>query len=137
MGRRERERRERIEAGEEAPFRNINPVARWAIKVASRKGVVDELSKGSVDDQTGRLDELVGTGTLSERKLKESIMRKAPREMDKGIKKFLKQGKEITVDNLLAELRSEGKFLRMCNRVGISYEWFETLARERMEVHGL
>jgi len=93
----------------------------------------EELSKGSVTDQTGRLDELVGTGVLPGGNLKKAIMAKAPGEMDKAIKKYRKQGKEITVESLLVEVRSEPGFLAMCERVGLGYGWFERLAKERME----
>lgn len=143
MGRRDRERVERINAGLEKPISDINrkmlsnPVARKAVALASRKGIVEELSKGSVDEQTGRLDELVGTGVLPTEKLKQAIMRKAPKEMDKAIKKFRKQGKNITVDSLCSEIRSESGFLDTCERMGLNIEWFEKLAKERMEVHGL
>ncbi len=153
MGRRDRERIKRIQDGEEAPFKHPgspstydlaqarkglgNPLTRKLAALRARGGVKKELSKGSVENQTDRLNELVGTGTLSERKLKESIMRKAPGEMDKGIKKFQKQGKEITEESLLSEVRSSAGFLKMCAKVGLDYDWFVRLARERMEAHGL
>ena len=129
MGRRDRERVDRIKSGLE------QPIARKAVAIASRKGVVAELSKGSVSDQVGRLNELVGTGTLSERKLREAIIGNAPKEMDKAIRNFRKNGTEITVDSLLREIRSEPGFLKMCNSLGITEEWFEGMAKERMEAN--
>lgn len=153
MGRRSRELRERRErkavglveptkrdpAGSvaEKPGNPIARIARKAVSLASRREVVKELSKGSVSDQTGRLDELVGVGVLPVRALRVAIMREAPKEMDKAIEKFRKQGKEVTVDSLLAEMRSEPGFLEMCRNAGITYEWFEKLAKERMEAYGL
>ena len=138
MGRRDRERIERITSGKEKPFRNLgNPIVRKAVAFASRKGVVEELSRGTTGEQVSRLEELRGSGTLPDRKLKEAIMRKAPKEMDKGIAKFQKQGKEITVHNLLEEVRTERGFLDMCERVGITYDWFKNLARERMRAKGV
>ncbi len=112
-------------------------VAKKVLAVSSRKGVIDELSKGSVSDQTNKLNELVGTGALPGGRLKRAIMKKSPKEMDKAIKKFQKKGKEITVDSLLAEVRSDKGFLKMCEGVGLDYGWFEKLAKERMEVKGL
>lgn len=107
------------------------------LKLASRKGVIAELSKGDTIEQVDRLDSLVGTGNLPGGKLKAAIMSKAPKEMDKAIKKFQKQGKEITVDLLCSEVKTTPGFLPMCEGVGLSLEWFEDLAKQRMEVHKL
>ena len=131
MGRRDRERIERIRAGLEDPIRHQQ------IRESSYKGMVKELSKGNVTKQTDRLSELVGTGTVPENKLRHEIMRNAPAEMDKAIRKFQKKGKEITVESLTADIRKESSFLRMCERVGIDITWFEKLAQIRMEVQGL
>jgi len=141
MGRAKRERRERVIAGLEEPISPKykaalnNPLARQAVKLASREGVVRELSAGDTEDQIGRLDSLRGTGQLPDSKLKSAIMRKAPGEMDKAIKKLKKQGAEITVDVLCAEVKTTPGFLQMCNNVGLNLEWFENLARQRMEAH--
>ncbi len=131
MGKRDRERIERIKAKLE------DPRAQQQVKESSYKGVVKELSKGNVADQAGRLSELVGLGTLPESKLRDTIVRSAPGEMDKAIRKFQKKGKEITVESLLSDVRSQSGFLKMCEKVGLDYAWFENLARERMEVFKL
>ena len=114
-----------------------NPLGRKLVAMVSRKGVVGELSKGTATDQIQRLDEMVGTGNLSGRKLKEAIMREAPGQMDAAIKKYRKQGKEITVDSLLVEVRSEPGFLKMCEGVGLSLAWFENLASDRIAAMGV
>ena len=154
MGRLSRLRRERVAAGLEEPMRVKmvreeeearekvaklagNPVGRRALVMAGRKGVVAELSKGSTEEQVGKLDELVSTGTLPDKRLKEAIMKKAPKEMDKAIKKAQRQGAEITVDSLCREVRTEPGFLKMCERIGLSLEWFEDLARARMVAKGI
>ncbi len=138
MGRRNRERVARVKNGQEKSIVQkvlSNPPSRKAVSLASRKGVVAELSKGSTSEQIGRLDDLAGTGTLPAGRLKDAIMRKAPGEMDKAIRKFQKQGKDITVDSLCTEVKSEPGFLDMCQEIGITLEWFENLARERMKVN--
>ena len=143
MGRRDRERIQRLQAGEEEPISDRvrrlagNPIGHQILKRASHKGVVEELSKGDVTDQVHRLDSMAGTGELPEGKLAKAIRDKAPKEMDKAIKKFKKQGEEITVESLCAEIKSTPGFLQMCNNVGITLEWFEELARERMKAHGV
>ena len=114
-----------------------NPLGRQILRQASRQGVVNELSKGDVTDQIGRLDSLRGTGELPGGKLAHSIRNKAPGEMDKAIRKFQKQGKEVTVDALCAEVKSTPGFLTMCNNVGITLEWFEDLAKQRMIALGV
>ena len=143
MGRRDRERVQRIQAGEEESIADRvrrmadNPIGRRILKRASHKGVVEELSKGDVTDQVHGLDSMVGTGELPGGELAHAIKSKAPKEMDKAIRKFRKQGKEITVENLCAEIKSTPGFLTMCNNVGITLEWFEDLAREQMKSHGI
>ena len=130
-----------MQAGEEESIADrvrrlaSNPIGRRILKKASHKGVVEELSKGDVTDQVHRLDSLAGTGELPEGKLAKAIRDKAPKEMDKAIKKFRKKGEEITVDSLCAEIKSTPGFLQMCNNVGITLEWFEDLAKERMEAN--
>jgi hypothetical protein len=147
MGRASRERRERVQAGLEKPWSDKerekaktalgNPIIRKIVELKSRGAAVDELSQGTVVDQIGRLDTLVGEGTLPDSRLKKALMSKAPGEMDKAINKFKKSGKEVSVDSLCAEVKSTPGFLAMCERVGLRLEWFENLARERMEANGL
>lgn len=145
MGKAKRLHRERVEAGlepsraelERAKRMAENPLGRAVLKQASRQGVVAELSKGDVTEQIGRLDSLRGTGELPEGKLARALKSKAPGEMDKAIKKFQKEGKEVTVDALCAEVKTTPGFLAMCNNVGITLEWFEDLAREKMKSHGI
>lgn len=139
MGRRDRERIERIKAGEESPISKAasTPASKSILSFLSRGKVKQELSKGSVTEQTGKLDELVGTGHLPAGNLKAAIMRKAPGEMDKAIKKYRKLGKEVTVESLLIEVRSEPGFLKTCEKVGLDYKWFQNLAAERMAANGV
>ncbi len=114
-----------------------NPVVKKAVETVVHHKVARELSKGSVDDQTGRLNELREQGALPQSNFRDSILNNAPAEMDKGIRKFTKRGKPVTVDTLCAEVRNNQSFLKMCAGVGIDLAWFENLARERMEAHGL
>ena len=114
-----------------------NPVARKAISIAAKQGVINELSAGSVDDQSSRLQSLVGTGQIESGYLKRSIISKAPKQMDDGIRKFIKKGLPVTVATLTEEVRHEDGFLKMCASVGITIEYFENLARERMEHFGI
>lgn len=136
MGRRDRERKERIHRGEETPRNLSNPIVRRAVGLVSRKGVIEELSRGSTEEQVGRLAELTTAGALPHKKLRDAITRNAPKEMDKAIKKYRKQGKEITVDSLLVEVRSTPGFLAMCEKAGLDEQWFVNLARARMKANG-
>lgn len=140
MGRRDRERVNRIRKGEEQSIASrvlSNPISRKAVAVTSRRGVIEELSKGNVTERTNKLDELTGTGVLGAGRLKSAIMSKAPREMDKGIRKLQKQGKKVTVDALCSEVRSEPGFIKLCANVGLTVNWFEELARRRMKKRGI
>ena len=138
MGRRDRERIQRIQAGLEKPISAkalSNPVARKAIAFASRGAVIDELRKAETSDQIDVLNSQVASARPD--KLRKAIAGKAPREMDKGIRKLQKEGKAVTVDALCFETKNTPGFLSMCERVGLDLAWFEKLAKERMEAHGL
>ena len=138
MGRRDRERIARIRDGSEAPIatRTLNnPVARKAVALASRGTVIEELRKAETSDQIDVLNSQVASSRPD--KLRKAIAGKAPKEMDKGIRKLLKESKDVTVDALCAEIKSAPGFLPMCERVGLSLEWFERLAKERMEAQGI
>lgn len=127
MGRRDRERQERIRKGLENTF-----VRAVAVRRARR-----ELGQGDTPEQIGRLDELVGKDMLPIPNLRKALMDSAPREMDKAIRAFRKDGKEITVDSLCAEAKSSPQFLALCRKAGLDLAWFEQLARDRMEAMGV
>ena len=133
MGRRDRERIARIQSGEEEPIssraRRIvsNPIGRQILRRASRQGVIDELSKGTVSEQIDNLREATPNGELVK-----AIKSKAPKEMDKAIRKFRKEGKEISVGTLCAEVKSTPNLLAI-----VPLEWFEDLAKQRMEANGI
>ena len=138
MGRRDRERIQRIQAGLEKPISAkmlANPVARKAIAFASRGAVIDELRKAETSDQIDVLSSQIASSRPD--KLRKAIASKAPREMDKGIRELQKEGKTVSVAALCAEVRSTPGFLPMCEHVGLDLVWFERLAKERMEAHGL
>jgi len=132
MGRWNRERIARIERGEEESIaaqqvKRIasNPLGRAILRRASHKGVVEELSKGDVSQQIDNLRGAVPDGVLAK-----TIKSKVPKEMDKAIKKFQKEGKEISVDTLCSEVKSTPGLLAI-----VPLEWFEDLAKQRMEAH--
>lgn len=127
MGRRNRERIERIQAGLE------NPIARTAVKIAARSGVVAELKKASTDDQV----EVLST-TVDATRLGRALMKEAPGEMDKGIRKLQKEGRPVTVDELCREIRENvAGFRTMSENAGVPLSWYEDLAGKRMEAAGL
>lgn len=99
--------------------------------------VVKELSKGSIDDQVNKLIELTGVNNKFQSAIKDSILKNAPKEMDKAIEKYKKVGKPITVESLTKEVRDNKQFLALCSKNGISLEYFEDLARQRMEANNL
>lgn len=138
MGRRDRERIVRIRAGLEKPIsaKALNShVARKAVAFASRGAVVQELRKAGTSDQIDVLNSRVASSHPD--KLRKAITDKASKEMDKGIRRLQKEGKVVSVDALCSEIRTTPGFLTMCERVGLNLAWFEKLAKERMEAHGL
>ncbi len=106
-----------------------NPIARKAVQVASRGAVISELQKASTSEQLEVLS------SISPSKVGKTIMAKAPKEMDKGIRDFIRQGKGLTVDRLLEEVRATPGFLAMCENAGVPYQWFEKLAEERIKAY--
>src|SRR3972149_3242574 len=115
MGRRDRERRERIRAGTETSIAAgvlDNLVARKAVALASRGTVIAELQKAETSEQIDVLS------SISPSKVGKAIRRKAPSEMDKGIRTLQKQGKLVTINALCAEIKSTPGFLAMCEQAG-------------------
>ena len=138
MGRRDRERIARIRDGSEKSIAARllgSPVARKAVALASKRSVIDELRKAETSDQIDVLNSRVATTRPD--KLRKALISKAPKEMDKGIRELQREGKDVTVDALCAEIKSTPGFLTMCGKVGLNLEWFEQLAKERMEAHSL
>lgn len=138
MGRRDRERIERIQRGEEKSIASQalgNPVARKAVALASRRDVVRTLEQASTEQQIETLSSTVVGQRPS--KLRQAIMKKAPREMDKAIRDFQEKGKPVTVETLTKEARNTPSFVAMCERIGLEMSWFDGLAKERMKIHGI
>lgn len=126
MGRRDRERIERIRQGLEYP------IARTVVKLKVRGDVIRTLEQATTEEQIDTLNQTVGRDNPN--KLRDALMKKAPGEMDKGIRKFEKEGKLITVESLTAEIKSTPSFFNMIERIGLPIEWFEELAQKRIEV---
>ncbi len=138
MGRRDRERIARIRDGSEEPIAAQvlnNPVVRKAVALTSKGSVISELRKAETSDQIDVLNSQVASSRPG--KLRKAIVSKAPKEMDNGIRKLQREGKAVTVDVLCTEIKTTPGFLSMCERVGLSLEWFEELAKKRMEAHSL
>jgi len=112
----------------------LQRAARLAVGVVARGGVVKELSKGDTNDQIGRLRELQGKGILPSSNLRKALEKQVPKELDKTIKRFKKEGKEISVESLVGQVTSDNKFMAMCANAGLTPEWFNQQAKERMEV---
>ncbi len=108
-----------------------NPVIRKAIAVTSKSKVVEELNKATTDEQ---IEVLSG---ISQSKVGKALMKKAPKEMDKGIKELQKQGREVTVKELCKEIRETPAFLKMSEDAGVPYKWYEELAKQRMEAKSI
>ncbi len=116
-----RERRENLASGLN------NPIARTTVKIASRSAVLRELSQASTEDQIEVLSRISLT------KVGKALMKKAPNEMDKGIRRLQKEGKKVTVKELCREIRESPAFLKMSENAGVPYRWYEELAKERIK----
>ena len=95
-------------------------IGRTAVKLAARGGVIRELQNASTEDQVEALSKTVGAS-----KLGKALMQKAPGEMDKGIRKLLKEGKTPTVKELCREIKDNvAGFRTMSENAGVPLEWY-------------
>jgi hypothetical protein len=122
MGRRDRERLQKILSGEEKPIRHEKLV----------NMVVSVLQRQSTDKQIDFLNTAVGEGRLKQSKLRDQLEKNAPIEMRKGIEKLIKKGKVPTVDLLLEEYRREKSFQKLAGSVGLDEAWFIKLAEDEI-----
>ena len=106
-----------------------NPIIRKAVAISARGKVVNELQKATTDEQIEVLS------SISPSKVGKALIKKAPKEMDKGIKELQKQGKRVTAEELCREIRETPSFLQMSEEAGVPYKWYEELAKQRMEAH--
>ena len=129
MGRRGKERLQRILSGEE---KSISEQKRGELA----KEAVSILQRQSADKQVDFLNTAIGEGRLGHSKLRRTLETNAPKEMRKGIEKLVKQGKVPTVDLLLEEYRREKSFQKLAGSVGLTEEWFIILAEDAIKQGG-
>jgi hypothetical protein len=122
VGRRNRERAEKILAGDESG-RVRHKVARKAVNL---------LQALSTRKQVEFLSESLRTGRLSPDELRGQLMANAHEEMRKGITKLHRKNREITVDKLLEEYRKETEFRELAEKVGLDEDYFIDVAGEEM-----
>lgn len=127
MGRRDRERVERIKDGLDDPIRHEQ----------ARNLIVDTIQRQPTDKQVGILEESLNNGRLQNSRLRQSLEQNAPIEMRKGIGKMVKKGKIPTVDLLLEEYRREKVFQKLAAGVGLDEAWFIKLAEDELAKSGV
>ena len=122
MGRRNRERVERILARDESGRVRHGVIGKTAsmLQVLSTKKQVEFLS------------ESLDKGRLKPDELRSQLMANAHKEMRKGIVKLDRKGEEITVDKLLEDYRRETAFRELAEKVGLDEEFFVSVAGEEM-----
>ena len=122
MGRKDRERIQRIIEGKEKPIHHE--------KMASVS--VSILQHQSTDKQVDFLGGAIAEGRLSHSKLRQTLEANAPKEMRKGIEKLVKKGKVPTVDLLLEDYRKSKSFQKLADSAGLTAEWFIKLAEDEI-----
>lgn len=125
MGRRDKERLQRILSGEE---KSISEQKRGELANVA----VSILQRQSTGKQVDFLNGAIGEGRLKQSKLRQTLEANAPKEMRKGIEKLVKKGKVPTVDLLLEEYHREKAFQKLAGSVGLTEEWFIQLAEEEI-----
>ena len=94
----------------------------------ARKDAVAEVQARDTGGQIRFMADALRKGHLSPGKLKVTLENNARREMAKGGKKFVSEGKILTVDLLLAEFREATGLRELAASVGLDEEWFVALA---------
>lgn len=121
MGKRNRERIERILVGKEQP-----------ISASSRRKIVQagiqHVQSSSTSSQVQFLANSLHSGRLSDRNLHRELAKNAHKEMVKGVAKLTRANKPVTVGSLLAEYDSEPNFQALATEVGLDRAWFIALA---------
>ena len=123
MGRRDRERIARIQAGEEVA------ISAEEREKATNRGVA-VLQKLTLGQQIDALSTSAAVGTRSPAAIRKALEANAPKEMRKGADKLARKNKPVTVDALLKEYRSNKKFQEMAAGVGLDEMWFMALAEK-------
>ena len=126
MGRRDRERIQRILDGKEQPVQH-EKLAGTGVSI---------LKHQSTNKQVDFLGGAIAEGRLSQSKLRDTLEKNAPKEMRKGIEKLVKKGKVPTVDLLLEDYRRNQSFQKLASSVGLTEEWFIKLAENEMAKRG-
>lgn len=121
MGIRDRLRKARILAGEEAPISQRNGDRMQKARVAT-------LQRSSTAKQVGFLADSLHSGRLTARELRRALENNAYIEMRKGAEKLVKKKKAVTVDALLKEYRKDKAFQQLAAEVGLDEAWFVKLA---------
>ena len=93
------------------------------------QGAVGQLQTESTSRQVAFLRGALDSGKLAPEKLRKALVNKAPGEMAKGAKKINQKGSKPTVDELMRDIRKDGEFMVLANRVGLDEEYFINLAK--------
>lgn len=126
MGRRDRERVARIQAGEEKPMSTRTQERVEKVGTAY-------LQRLSTSSQVQFLADSLHSGKLPPNRLRKELMNNAPKEMNKGAKKLIKQGKTPTIDLLMKDYWEDKAFQALASEVGLDEEWFVELAKQEVE----
>ena len=129
MGRRDRERVQRILEGKETPFAN-------SVREHMRSTGVAAIRASSTSNQVKFLADSLHSGRLSPSKLRKALEDNAHKEMRKGADKIIGKGKPLTVDALLEEYRKDKEFQALATEVGLNEEWFIRLAESACQRRG-
>lgn len=121
MGKAHRERLARILAGGETLIR------KQVIEKMATAGTTI-LKHETTSNQIKFLADSLHSGRLHHDQLRHALMGNAPNEMRIGAEKLRKQGKSITVDNLLEEYWADTEFKELAAEVGLSEDFFVKLA---------
>lgn len=65
--------------------------------------------------------------------VRKAIEDNAPKEMHEGAGKLNREGKPVTVDNLLEDYRHETEFKELAEKAGLAESWFIALTEKECE----
>ncbi len=84
-------------------------------------------------DATIVLRRLLDKGLLKHSALSKKLARQSEKDMDRQVRKAVRKGRTITVNDLVITIKEDASFLELCEELGLPLVFFEGLAENALE----
>jgi hypothetical protein len=96
---------------------------------------VKTIQNASTPKQIDFIENAVKSGGATYSRMGTILRQNAPIEMRKGIAKFAKEGRPLTVDALLEDYRSDKSFQKLALNAGCDEQYFIDLAEQELKAY--